>query len=395
MTQSAGWVGGLTHAFRRFVALQSASAILLLVATFVALALGNSPLASGYAHVLHLPLSLGLGSFRLEMTLHHFVNDAMMAVFFFVVGMEIKRELVKGELSSPSRAALPAFGALGGMVVPAAIYAALHSGLPTLRGWGIPMATDIAFAVAALGVFGSRVPSGLKVFLLALAIVDDIGAVLVIAVFYSSQISVASLALATAGLALCIALGRGGVRSYGVYLLIGAGVWYATYRSGIHATIAGVLLGLITPARPIGDAASSPIDDLEHRLHGWVAFAIMPIFALCNAGVSLDASSLGDPLAQRVAMGVALGLLVGKPLGVTLAAWIAVKLRLAELPSGVTWLPIAGTGLLAGIGFTMALFIAALAFDESVLIAGAKIGILGASALATAAGIALLALVLD
>lgn len=395
MTPSAGWVGGLTQPFRRFVALQAASTILLLVATFVALALANSPLASGYEHALHLPLSFGLGSFRLEMTLHHFVNDAMMAIFFFVVGMEIKRELVKGELSSPSRAALPAFGALGGMVVPAAIYAALHAGLPTVRGWGIPMATDIAFAVAALGVFGSRVPSGLKVFLLALAIVDDIGAVLVIAVFYSSQISVASLALAAAGLALCVALGRGGVRSYGVYLLIGTGVWYATYQSGIHATIAGVLLGLITPARPIGDAATSPIDDLEHRLHGWVAFAIMPIFALCNAGVSLDASSLGDPGAQRVAMGVALGLLVGKPIGVTLVAWIAVKLRLAELPSGVSWPEIAGAGLLAGIGFTMALFIAALAFDESVLIAGAKIGILAASALATAAGVALLAFVLD
>jgi len=394
MRQPRAIVDGLSTAFRRFVALESASTIVLLAATVVALVLANSTLRDAYQHALHLPLSLGIGAFQLEMSLHHFVNDALMAIFFLLVGMEIKRELALGELSSPSRAALPAVGALGGMLLPAAIYAALHAGTPTLRGWGIPMATDIAFAVAALGVFGARVPSGLKIFLLALAIIDDIGAVLVIAVFYSSELALPFLGAAAAGLALCGILGRTGVRSYGVYLGIGALVWYATYRSGIHATIAGVALGLLTPARPLGGSDRSPIDDLEHRLHGWVAFVIMPVFALANAGVSLDTSSLGDASAQRVALGVALGLLLGKPVGVTLAAWLAVRLRIAQLPSGVTWPQVVGAGLLAGIGFTMALFIGALAFDEGPLVAGAKLGTLAASALATGFGVYWLAAVL-
>jgi len=385
-------VEGLSIAFQNFIALESASTILLLAATATALVLANSPLHDAYDHALHLPLSLGVGSWSIELSLGHFVNDALMAIFFFVVGMEIKRELVRGELSSMSRAAFPAFGALGGMVVPAAIYVSLHVGEPTLRGWGIPMATDIAFAVAALGVFGSRVSPGLKIFLLALAIIDDIGAVLVIAIFYSKSLALPWLAAAAGGLLLCGLLGGARVRSYGVYVLVGAAVWYATYRSGVHATIAGVALGLITPARPLDGAAHSPIDELEHRLHKWVAFAIMPIFALCNAGVPLDASSLGDPGAQRVAIGVALGLLVGKPAGITIAAWLAVRAGVAELPRGVSWGQIACVGMLAGIGFTMALFITALAFeDEKVLIAGAKIGILAASALATAIGVAALA----
>jgi Na+:H+ antiporter, NhaA family len=357
--------------------------LLLLAATIAALALANSPLAGAYEHALHWLLPGGL-------SLQHFVNDALMAVFFFVVGLEIKRELVIGELSSPSRAAFPAFAALGGMLVPAGLYAALHAGGPGLRGWGIPMATDIAFAVAALGVFGTRATPALRVFLLALAIVDDIGAVLVIALFYSSHVALVWLGAALGGLALCAALGRAGVRSYGVYTVVGAAIWYATFRSGVHAAIAGVALGLLTPARPLAGQTQSPIDEIEHRLHGWVAVAILPLFALCNAGVTLDPAHLGDPLAQRVAAGVALGLLVGKPIGITLLAWLAVRLRVAELPRGTSWGEIVGVGFLAGIGFTVALFIAALAFDEGPLVAGAKVGILAASAVATLLGVAVL-----
>lgn len=387
-------VDRISGAFSRFIALEASSTILLLAATVLALALANSPLHDAYEHVLHLPLSLRVGSFALELSLGHFVNDALMAIFFFVVGMEIKRELVLGELSSPSRAALPVFGALGGMVVPAGIYAALHWGGPALSGWGIPMATDIAFAVAALGIFGARVPSGLKVFLLALAIADDIGAVVVIALFYAAGIAPQWLAAAAVGLALCVFLPRFGVRSYGVYVLVGACVWYATLQSGVHATIGGVLLGLLTPARPLHGEEHAPADDLIHRLHPWVAFVIMPVFALCNAGVALDASSLGDAQAQRVAIAVVLGLLVGKPVGITIFAWLAVRSGVAVLPRGVGWSQIVGAGVLAGIGFTVALFIASLAFEEEHFVAGAKLGILAASLFATLLGAALLARVL-
>jgi NhaA family Na+:H+ antiporter len=381
----------ISGAFVRFVALEASSTILLLAATLLALSLANSPLHDAYEHALHLPLSLRVASFSLEMSIGHFVNDALMAIFFFVVGMEIKRELVLGELSSPRRAALPVFGALGGMIVPAGIYAALHWAGPALRGWGIPMATDIAFAVAALGIFGARVPSGLKVFLLALAIADDIGAVVVIALFYATGVDPQWLAVVAAGLALCVFLPRFGVRSYGVYVLVGTLVWYATLKSGVHATIGGVLLGLLTPARPLAGAEHAPVDDLVHRLHPWVAFVIMPLFALCNAGVALDASSLGDTQTQRVAIAVVLGLLLGKPVGITLFAWLAVRSGVAELPSRVGWSQILGAGLLAGIGFTVALFIAALAFEDGRLVAGAKVGILAASLLATLLGTAVLA----
>jgi len=298
---------------------------------------------------------------------------------------------VSGELSSPRRAALPVFGALGGMIAPAGVYAALHWGGPAIRGWGIPMATDIAFAVAALGIFGKRVPSGLKIFLLALAIADDIGAVAVIALFYTAELAPLGLAVALGGLVTCVLLARTGVRSYGVYLLVGVVVWYATLQSGVHATIGGVLLGLLTPARPAEGEEHAPADDLIHHLHPWVAFVIMPVFAFCNAGVALDASSLGDASAQRVALGVALGLLLGKPAGITILSWLAVRLGVAELPSGVGWFQIVAAGLLAGIGFTVALFIAALAFPDATLVAGAKVGILAASLLATLGGAALLA----
>jgi len=425
----------ITAPLQRFLDLEASSTVLLLAATVAALAWANSPWAASYDALLHVPLAVRLGPWQLELSLHHFVNDALMGLFFFVVGLEIKRELAIGELSSLARALLPVIAAAGGMVVPAGIYAALHLDGHALHGWGIPMATDIAFAVAALSVFAARVPSGLKIFLLALAIADDIGAVTVIALFYTEELSVAWLAASAAGLAFTWGLNVAGVRAYSVYFLVGGAVWLATYHSGVHATIAAVVLGFLTPARPLdplparrGFVASamrlleragdliegegdheghlrhrlarqvsraarstlSPLDELTNLLHPWVAFFVMPLFALCNAGVAIDASTLAEPVPQRVALGVALGLVVGKPVGITLFTWLAVRLGLAELPRGVGWSQVVATGCLAGIGFTVALFVASLAFATPSYVAGAKVGILAGSALATALGVFLL-----
>jgi NhaA family Na+:H+ antiporter len=425
--------------FQRFMALEASSSILLLLMAVVALVWANSPWRDHYEALVHAHVSFGLGGAHLEMSLGHFVNDVLMVVFFFVVGMEIKRELVLGELSTRSQAMLPVLGALGGMILPAGIYASLHWGGPAVHGWGIPMATDIAFAVAALSVFGSRVPPPLKVFLLALAIADDIGAVAVIAVFYTADLSLAWLALAGLGLASTYGLNLAGVRSYVVYALVGGLVWLATYESGVHATIAGVALGFLTPSTPLdaperetlvergihalenlgnllspdvddhgghrrhttaqelayyGRSTLSPLDFLTNVLEPWVAFFVMPVFALFNAGVTFDPSILGHPMAGRVGLAVALGLLVGKPIGVTAFSWLAVRLGLAELPRHVGWAAIAATGLLAGIGFTVALFVSALAFADPFFTAGSKIGILGGSVTATVLGILALARVL-
>ncbi len=434
----------LTRPFQDFFEREVASSILLLAMTVVALVWANSPFHDSYHHLFHgdpahreeTYLTLSYSVIQLSMPLGHWINDALMTIFFFVVGMEIKREMAYGELSRPAKAMLPVLGALGGMIVPAGIYVAFHHGGPALRGWGIPMATDIAFAVAALSVFGSRVPPGLKIFLLALAIADDIGAVAVIAVFYTSHLSIEYLAWAVAGLAGIFAMNRLGVRSYGPYFVAGGVVWYLTHHSGIHATIAGVAIGFLTPAdRPVSDehhrtlvdrgahlferlgdfirgneadhtgharhhlarelqymgrAALSPLDHLTNLLHPWVAFVIMPLFALANAGVAFSASTLGDPTAFRVGIAVALGLLIGKPIGVTLFAWLAVRLGLAELPRGCNWAAIFGTGVLAGIGFTVALFVTSLAFENPLFTDGSKMGILSGSFLATVFGIALL-----
>jgi Na+:H+ antiporter, NhaA family len=374
------------------------------------------------------------GGFALALSLVHWVNDALMAVFFFVVGLEIKRELTTGELASRQRAMLPVFGALGGMIAPALIYLALQPGGDATAGWGIPMATDIAFAVAALAVLGPRVPPGLKVFLLALAIVDDLGAVTVIAVFYTDEVRVGALLGAVAGLGLVWGIRAAGVRAYGPYFLVGAGVWLATLGSGVHATVAGVMLALLTPVHALGPRetlvmrlrenveealarvgarghearpepvlervralsleAQSPLEYLTHRLHPWVAFGVMPIFALANAGVTIDGRTLGDPVGLRVTLAVALGLLVGKPLGIAVFAWLAARLGLAALPAGVGFGALVGAGFLGGIGFTMALFITALAFGEGPLATASKAGILVASVLACLGGLALLARVL-
>jgi NhaA family Na+:H+ antiporter len=397
----------------------------------VALAVANSPWREGWAHFWHQRVAFEFGGAELALSLVHWVNDALMAVFFFVVGLEIKRELTIGELATRQRAMLPVFGALGGMVAPALIYWMLQPGGEAAAGWGIPMATDIAFAVAALAVLGPRVPAGLKVFLLALAIVDDLGAVTVIALFYTDEVRLGALLAASAGLGLVYALRAAGVRAYGPYFVVGAGVWLATLASGVHATVAGVMLGLLTPVHAFGARetlaarlresveealqrvgegghgappepvlervralsleAQSPLEFLTHRLHPWVAFGVMPLFALANAGVTLEAGTLGGMDGRWVALAVALGLLVGKPLGIAAFALAAVKLRLATLPEGVGAGAVLGAGLLGGIGFTMALFITALAFGEGPLAGAAKVGVLAASVIACLAGLAVLA----
>lgn len=421
----------LARPFLRFMQLEISSALLLLGMAVLALAWANSPWGESYDAFWHTPVGLVVGEvFRLELSLGHWVNDGLMTLFFFVVGMEIKRELVQGELSTRTKAMLPLLGAVGGMVAPAGIYAAFHAGGPAISGWGIPMATDIAFAVAALSVLGSRVPASLRIFLLALAIADDLGAVAVIAIFYTAEIHLSALGMAAGGLALCAVLNVIGVRSFFVYALVGAFVWYETHHSGVHATIAGVMLGFLTPTvveddhdtlidrgrhalehlrdvvtgdhggharhhvfqtlHRVGRQSLSPLDFLVNLLERPVAYFIMPVFALANAGVRLDATTLGDPMAQRVGLAVALGLVLGKPVGITLFSFIAVRLGVAELPRGVNWRAIFATGCLAGIGFTVALFVTVLAFTDPVFTAGSKVGILGGSLLATVVGLAML-----
>ena len=393
-SRASSLAGRLAAPFLRFLAIEAASTIVLVLATALALVWANSPWGESYVRFWHSRIALGVGGMELSLTLEHWVNDGLMVIFFFLIGMELKHELVHGELSSRERAMLPIFAALGGMLVPAAIYASLHAGGPALSGWGVPMATDIAFAVAALAVFGQRVPPGLKVFLLALAIVDDLGAVTVIAVFYVAELSLGALAAAGALLALVAGLRRAGVKSYAVYVLLGIAIWIPTLASGVHATVAGVLIGLFTPTRVEGRVAGSsfsPIEQLTRVLHPWSAFVVMPVFALANAGLVLDAGALDDPLAARVTLAVALGLLVGKPLGITLFSWLAVRAGLAALPAGVGWGALLGAGILGGIGFTMALFITSLAFPDEALAAASKLGVIAASVAAAILGIACLA----
>ena len=421
----------IARPLRNFLAIETASSVLLLVATLVALAVANSPWREGWEHFWHQELAFRIGGFELSLGLSHWVNDALMAIFFFVVGLEIKREMTIGELASRERAMLPVFGALGGMVVPAAIYLMLVPAGDAALGWGIPMATDIAFAVAALAILGPRVAPGLKVFLLALAIVDDLGAVTVIAVFYTDEIRLTALFAAAGGLGLVYLTRLAGVRAYAPYFILGGLVWLATLGSGVHATVAGVLLGVLTPVhappeqvtlvarlreeaeealarlgeggshanapervlqqvRNLSREAQSPLEYLVHKLHPWVAFVVMPVFALANAGVPFDASTLGAGPGGAVAMAVAAGLLIGKPLGITAFSLAAVKLGIASLPPRVTGGAVFGAGLLGGIGFTMALFITALAFGDGDLASAAKVGVLVASLLCCLLGLLVL-----
>jgi NhaA family Na+:H+ antiporter len=417
---------------QEFIRQSQSSGIILLLMTVIALVIANSPLHVWYAALLETHVGITAGALVLEENVLHWVNDGLMALFFFVVGLEIKREVLVGELANPRAAALPILAALGGVVVPAGIYVLLNRAGAGARGWAVPMATDIAFALGCLALLGNRVPLGLKVFLTAVAIVDDLMAVLVIAVFYASGLHLVWLG-AGFGVLLLLALANlFGIRSPIVYASLGVLVWLAFLHSGVHATIAGVLVALTIPARRQIDAPTflararavlrqfeesrnegtqrqavevqqsvvieleevceqvqAPLQKMEHALHGWVAFAIMPVFALANAGVAVSATSLGRE-SLPVLLGIVLGLTLGKPIGIVGASWLAVRAGIAELPQGVTWRHMMGTGVLAGMGFTMSLFIASLAFANPDTLASAKLAILLASLLAGASGLILL-----
>jgi NhaA family Na+:H+ antiporter len=416
-------VDWLSKPFIRFLHIEAAGGAVLLLFTVAALALSNSPWAHFFENVWETPVGLHIGSLEFARSLREWINDGLMTLFFFLVALELKRELVLGELSHPRMATLSIAAALGGMLVPAALYLLLQWGQPGQHGWGTVMATDTAFVIGCLALLGSRIPKSLRVFMLSLAIVDDIGAILVVAIGYSSEISWTALALGALGIGVVRAMAVLGFRGFPLYFLVGGFIWLAVDASGIHATITGVILGLMTPARrwvsderlyailgrviahPTGNHGSgdtkdrqtlqvaeiaaretlSPVERLEIGLHPWVGFVIMPLFAFANAGLPL---SLGD-LGNSVTLAVFVGFALGKPIGVVTFSWLAVRSGIALRPADLSWQLLAGGGLLAGIGFTMALFIASLAFSES-LIDSAKLGIFLASVVSAVAGLTLL-----
>ena len=426
-------LSNLLRPFEDFFKSQVAGGLVLIAATALALFLANSPLADAYHRFWELQLFVGLPDFGLSKSLHHWINDGLMAVFFFVVGLEIKRELLAGELASLRNAVLPIAAAVGGMAVPALTYALLVADPAQASGWGIPMATDIAFALGIIALLGERIPRSLAIFLTALAIVDDLGAVLVIALFYTGELYWSALGLAAGSLAVLWAGNRAGLQSPNFFALVGFVLWLGLLKSGIHASVAGVLIGATVPVRPrhshddflerieallqryksyetiqgpfhhesrlgtllalehVCHDAMSPLQRMEHEMTRWVIFGVMPIFALANAGISLSGAELQSALAHPVTHGVGFGLLLGKPVGILLFSWLAVRLGWADLPRGAGWYDIVGVGFLAGIGFTMSLFITNLAFTDSLLAAEAKVGIFMASLLAGAVGYLLLA----
>lgn len=367
-----------------FTATEASGGIVLLAATALALIWANSPWDGRYFDLVHHELGIDFRAFEIRDSFGHLVNDGLMTVFFFVVGLEIKRELVEGELASPRKAALPVAAALGGMVAPALIYTAWNLGGEGVHGWGIPMATDIAFAMGVLALLGGRAPTSLKVFLLALAIVDDLGAILVIAVFYTESVSWVALGWAAAVLVGVLVVRRAGVQAIWLYVVLGILLWAAVYKSGIHATIAGVVLASLAPVE--GDVGDSVLDRLEVALHPWVSYGIVPLFALVNAGVAVSSGLVGDSLTSPVSLGIATGLVIGKPAGIVAACFVAARLRIAELPSNADYGHLLGLGLVAGVGFTVSLFITNLAFDSARLVDEAKLGILAASTFAGAIG---------
>jgi len=418
--------------FEWFVHSEVTGSILLLACTVCALVWANSPWADAYGDLLHTYIGVGWGDSVFKLSLHHWINDGLMVIFFFVVGLEVKRELVVGELSSLEKASLPVAAALGGMVVPALCFVVLNYAGDGARGWGIPMATDIAFALGVLAIFSKRVPLGLKVFLTALAIADDLGAVAVIALFYTEQINAWALAVAAVFLVVLFPVVRLRVKRRGIVLALMVVVWLAVFASGVHATIAGILLAMVIPVRPAVrpkefiieaeaylDTAKNKIQSggcivtdreqleaiesihiragdalpaglmLEHALHPVQVWLILPLFALANAGVALG-GNVGEILASPLALGIIVGLVVGKPLGITLMSWLVVRSGKGRLPAGVTWTQVAGAGCLAGIGFTMSLFVSDLAFNDETLITAAKVGILAASLTSGILGFAIL-----
>ena len=418
----------ILNPIQEFMHAETSGGIVLIICTIIALVWANSPFAESYHHLWHTYLTFDFGGFMLKHSLHHWINDGLMVIFFFVVGLEIKRELLVGELSSAKKAALPVAGALGGMILPAIIYFSLNAGKEGAAGWGIPMATDIAFVVGIMALLGPKFPFSLKIFILALAIVDDIGAVLVIAIFYTAEISFSALLVGGAILILLIIFNRIGVRSLIVYTITGIALWLAFLESGVHATVAGVLLAFTIPVSSrintkkftnetkelldefdksgehgenvltnerrlvIVQSIESncekiltPIQRFEHLLHPWVAFFIMPVFALANAGVSIG-NNFANALFDPISLGIILGLFIGKQVGIFGFSFIAIKLGIASKPDGVNYTKMYGAGVLAGIGFTMSLFIANLAFSSEELLNIAKVGVLTASLIAGIVG---------
>ena len=377
----------LRSLIQRFFQLEAASGLLLIAAAVLALLISNSPFAHFYSSLLDVPVAVQVGALNIAKPLLLWINDGLMAIFFLLVGLELKREVVYGQLATPSQIVLPGAAAIGGMLVPALVYAWFNQGdSEAMRGWAIPMATDIAFALGVLGLLGKRVPLSLKLFLMTLAIIDDLGAIIVIALFYSSELSSLSLMLAGAALIGLFALNRLGVRQLGPYLLLGLFLWVCVLKSGVHATLAGVALAFFIPVKG-DDSEHSPLATLEHALHGWVAFGILPLFAFANAGVSLQGMNLQSFL-QPVPLGIAAGLLLGKTVGVLGLTAIAVFTRMARLPEGANWGQLLGVAVLCGIGFTMSLFVGSLAFtpDVSPYAGQDRMGILTGSLLAAVLG---------
>ncbi len=376
------------RALLEFLKTEGGGGVVLLAAAMVALVWANSPWQDTYHDLWHHEIGIGPERWGLQESLQHWINDALMALFFFVVGLEIKRELVRGELQQPRTAALPVIAAIGGMVVPAVLFWALVGAGEAARGWGIPMATDIAFAVGVLALLGRHAPRGLKVFVLTLAIVDDIGAILVIALFYTADFEAGWLLGAVASLAVVVVTRRLGVNHPVAYIPMAVVAWYCTYRSGIHPTIAAVALGLLTPAGTVG--GRPVLEDLEHRLHPWSSYFVIPVFALANAGVALGGDAIGDAAGSRLTWAVIVGLVAGKLTGIAGATFIGARTRLGQLPAGVGNIHIIGAGAVGGIGFTVSLFITGLAFSTEALQAQAKVGILFGSLLAAVLGAAIL-----
>ena len=359
-----------------FLRLEASAGILLMFAALLALLFSNSALSAFYSAFLSTPVSIQVGALEIAKPLLLWINDGLMAVFFFLVGLEIKREVLEGELSSFDKAALPIFAALGGMIAPIAIYLWFNWSNPeTVSGWAVPAATDIAFALGILALLGSRVPVSLKVFLLAVAIIDDLGAILVIALFYTSDLSTESLAIAAAGLLALAALNVSGVKKMPPYILLGVIVWVAVLKSGVHATLAGVLIAFAIPLRTKHQRDQSLLHKLEHNLHPWVAYLVLPLFAFANAGVSFAGISVSS-LAAPVTIGVAAGLFLGKQIGVLAFSYLAVSLKLARLPAGINWAHLYGIACLTGVGFTMSLFIGTLAFSSPSLLDEVRLGVL-------------------
>ena len=372
--------------FKAFLELEASGGIVLALAAIVAMIIANSPLSTWYESFIHAPVAIQIGSFAIAKDAHHWINDGLMAIFFFLVGLELKREVLIGELSNVKQIILPAGAAIGGMVFPAIVYMAFNYNEPEFwAGWAIPAATDIAFALGILSLLGSRVPNSLKVFLVSVAIFDDIGAILIIALFYTNELSLSSLAFAGLCLPFLYLLNRRNVTSITPYLLIGVIMWIAVLKSGIHATLAGVVLALFIPMFDRTDPEHSPVEELEHDLHNTVAFGILPLFAFANSGISLKGAGFAE-LFHSVPLGIAAGLFIGKQLGVMAMCWLIFKLGISTMPKGMNYKQIYGAALLCGVGFTMSLFIGGLAFGGGSPLFDERLGIIMGSIVSGVAG---------